>query len=252
MLLKSETSEVQKMLAEYCRNGELKNLPGTNTERIKEYKRLIHNIIHESIAKAFPITLEVLEESEWNNLVNSFIQNHNCQSPEIWKMPYEFYEYITENNFQENIKYPFLKDLLYFEWLEIEIYTMEDKDIDIYNKEGDYMNDLIYLNPEYKIVNLEYPVHLYPAKDCPSKKGNYFLLVFRHQESLEVKFLDISILHVWILEKISIEKSSLTTILLEASKTFQADFNTLENHVLLFLNNMKNEGLLIGFQTINI
>ena len=58
---------------------------------------------------------------------------------------------------------PFLDDLLYFEWMEIEVHTMPDRPFPDYVKEGNVLEDRLAFNPEYEIIRMDYPVHLYPG-----------------------------------------------------------------------------------------
>lgn len=250
MLLRSETAEIQSNLGNYCRTGVLTHLPGANPKRLKEYRRLVRNIMHDAMTQAYPITREVLEEQEWQELVDAFIRDHNCQSPEIWKLPKEFYMYVRDADHPTTLRYPFLTDLLYFEWIEIEVYTMPDEDVEC-TSSGDYLTDPLALNPERRLIRLTYPVHLHPARDSIKFQGNYFVLVYRHPGTSEVRFTNISMLHAWILERMEQENIPLQDLAEEASSLFAVqDTDALKNHLCLFFRDLKKEGAVSGFKII--
>ena len=95
MLINKDTYAIQSGLASYCRTNEEPNLPGVTKGRIQQYRRLVYNVIDDTFEGAFPITRKLLNDEEWHDLVNTFFINHACQTPSVWKLPFEFYEYVA-------------------------------------------------------------------------------------------------------------------------------------------------------------
>ena len=126
MLLKTETYQHQSKLAQYCRNGKPVAIPGTIETRLPHYRRLVFNVVKDSLEAAYPIAHSFINEKDWREMAYRFFSEHNCQTPQVWKLPFEFYEFATAGDFANKYNIPFLNDLLYFEWLEIEVYMMED------------------------------------------------------------------------------------------------------------------------------
>lgn len=202
MYLNVTTKEIQSSLAEYCRTGEFRSIAGTNSDRLTHYRRLVYNIIHDSLQSAYPLTFKLLTEEEWEQLVHEFFTKHPCQSPQVWWMPREFYEYIVENGLQIISKYPFLPDLLEMEWLEVELFMMEDIHID-FRMDQDKSKEKLILNPEHRLVRFDYPVHLKKASDInPPDKGNYFLIMHREPATGKVLFTDISVFFARLIENL--------------------------------------------------
>jgi hypothetical protein len=248
-LLKDETYSQQAKLAGYCRDGvEPKDLIGINKDNLYQYRRLVFNIVSDILETAYPITYSHLDQEVWNDLVYNYFTEHKCQTPQVWRMPLEFYEYCIQKNIQEKLNVPFLNDLLYFEWLEMEIHTMEDLEYPEYKAEGDWMNDAIALNPEHKLVKLEYPVHTTPpGPELLEKKGDYFLLVYREKESGNVQFVDLSMFYTYILENIK-NGVLLKDILVEANSLFQInDIKFLKERSLEFVNDLRGRNFIVGF-----
>ena len=115
--------------------------------------------------------------------------------------------------------FPFLDDLLYFEWMEIEIHNMPDRPNPEFTDQGDLLNDRLVFNPEHEIIKLEYPVHMHPADTTPELKGDYYALIFRAPETGYVHFLDLSALNVYILSNLMEEDIPLINIKGDIART---------------------------------
>ncbi len=246
-LLKEETHEQQSKLAEYCKTGIVPELTGIIEDNLHHYRRLCFNIGIDTIETAYPITYRFLPDEIWDKLVYEFYAEHKCQTPQVWRMPLEFYEYCVEKDIQGKLKLPFLNDLLYFEWLELEVHTMDDIPYPSFDSEGDLLNNLLAINPEHKLVKFTYPVHVLAATELEGKEGNYFLLMYREKESGRIQFMDVSILYAYILEQIQ-NGLTLQAVLTDADSLFQINnFEMLKEHALVFINDLKQRQFMLGF-----
>jgi uncharacterized protein len=248
-LLKKDTYSQQAKLAQYCRNGEVpEDLIDINKENLHQYRRLVFNIASDIIETAYPIAYSYMERETWNELVDEYFREHKCQNTQVWRMPMEFYEYCLEKNIQEKLSIPFLNELLYFEWLEMEVHTMEDIPYPAVKTEGDWMSDVIALNPEHRLIRLAYPVHTTaPGEELISRKGDYFLLIYREKDSGNVQFIDLSMFYTYILENIK-NGALLKDILVEANSLFQLnDIKLLKDRSLEFIQDLKKRNFIIGF-----
>ena len=251
MKLTPETIEIQERFAYYCRTGKLEDIPGLTKNRIHHYKRLTNNAVINTLEQAYPITEEILTGNEWDTLVMDFIKNHNSQTPQIWKLPFEFCKFIKECNYKETLGKPWLDDLLYFEWVEVEIHTMPDSPISGYIEKEISKNDLLVFNPDYKIIQLEYPVHLYPVEQAKNKKANYFVLIFRELDTGNVRFINLTVLFVIFLEKLIIDQQTFGHALKEISLLFGIeDGKMLSTKALGFIDELKTQGFYLGISTL--
>lgn len=188
-----KTFEQQSKLANFCRTGNYETLERVNEKNVSQYRRLVFNVVEDMLQTAYPLTFELLTSDEWLHVTKEFFSNHACSSPQVWNMPKEFYEYLSVNKNHVLIKkYPFLLELIWFEWLEVEMYMMEDKTVS-YSANGDFEKDLLVINPEVHLQYFNYPVHLKNAKQISGNdKGHYFLSLHRHPENSEVIFTSLS------------------------------------------------------------
>ncbi len=249
MKLLPETYFYQGQLSDYCRSGELVDIKGANKDRLPQYRRLVFNVVKSNLENAFPICQKTVGEKIWSEIVFDFFKNHNCRSPYIWKMPLEFVDYARENDWDNKYEKPYLSDLLLFEWLEIELFTREDSKLPGIQEEGHFFENDIVLNPALRLEQFSYPVHHFDVNKPLSGVGNYYILGFRHPESYEVKFMEISPLHVFILNRISSEGNISTHFWNEIESAFHLERSEeITRHVQYFLTEMRTFGVIAGFR----
>jgi len=249
-MLKPDTIKIQENLAMYCRTGNDQDIPGVTEGRLPHYRRLVNNVVHGTIDQAFPITRKVLSEEEWNYLIDSFFIEHDAQTPILWKLPYEFYQYIREQDHAGALNKAWLDELLWFEWLEIEVHMMPDHKHGSYKHKGDLLTDPLVINKDGKLIKLQYPVHLYPIHEVEAKRGDFFLFIYREQESGSVRFTKLSVLHAWLLDTLfsnpGMTVEQLFPLMIE---TFRLeDMDRLKNNIYSFLIEMKEAGVILGFR----
>ena len=248
MNLQKPTAKAQNQLGEYCRTGVNKNIPGVIEKRLHHYRRLVFNVVKNTMHQAYPLTLQVLGEKKFNGMIHDFFSHHKSKTPQVWKLPGEFYEYALNTDFKEKTAKKWLNDLLLFEWIEIEVHTMPDKDIPEFNPEGNIMEDILLSNPESRMIQLEYPVHLMGVKEAEKNKGSYFVLVTRDPGTGKVNFFNLSVLHTWIYEKITYERINIKKILHQIPHVFGIQKNEkLIVNISAFLTDLLERKAFIGF-----
>ena len=248
-MLRPETIKIQQDLAMYCRTGEEVVIPGVTKGRLPHYRRLVNNVVSGAIAQAYPITRKVLTEDEWKYMFNSFFAEHDSQTPILWRLPYEFYLYAKQHKYDEQYNKPWLVELLWFEWLEIEVHMMPDEDHPPFNKNGNVIKDHAIVNRDSQLIQLEYPVHLYPVEDVALKKGNYYVFIYREMDSGTVRFVNLSVLHAWLLKRLlNAKQESVIGLMPEiASLLNLKDEKNFKAQIEKFLKEMLATGAILGF-----
>jgi hypothetical protein len=190
--MSNKTFSLQTDLALYCRTG-LHEPPTSIPEHTFHYRRLVYNVIKDTLKGAFPITRKLVGKRRWKRMVMHFFEYHKCQTPQVWKLPQEFSDYYQQHDFPFKKKFPFLATLLQYEWLEIEVFMMEDLPVDQFSVEKKSEEDGIIPNPEIKILCTEYPIHLKNVKEITEEdKGQYFVSVHRDFYTKQIQFNDLS------------------------------------------------------------
>lgn len=248
MNLQEDTARIQNLLGEYCRTGEEQEIPGVTPGRIHHYRRLVYNVVRDTMDTAFPISLAALGEVTWELLVQGFFSSGLPQTPQIWKLPLEFYQYHVTQETGSRIKKPYLDDLLYFEWIEIEVHTMPDRPFPEYELKGNLFLDRLAFNPEFEIIRLDYPVHLHAAEEAVELKGDYFALVFRAPDSGNVQFLNLSGLNTYILCRLLEERVTLNDIKGDIAHVAGIESGKyLDDALSTFIRDLIDKQLILGF-----
>jgi hypothetical protein len=225
MQANSNTFSYQSSFANYCRTGNESYLSGVRKDRARHYYQLVSNIVSDTLVTAYPLTKQLLTKSEWDILHKDFMSNHTCMSPQIWKMPFELIEFVKKNTYYLIKKYPFLVELLFFEWVEIEVFMSEDKLRD-YTLNGNPESSVLMINPEISLHKFTYPIHLKNAsKIRESDKGEYFLSVHRHPETGKVYFTNLSPALVLLIEFLIEKPMKLAELTLEVTGKLNMEFN---------------------------
>lgn len=247
MLLKSETYQAQQKLASYCRDGKDVEIKGITPNRIHTYRRLVFNVALDTLESAFPIARKYIDAAIFEEMVSLFFEEHSNKSPLLWKMPLAFYQYALEKKLSEKYHLPYLNDLLWFEWTEVELFMMEDKSYPKVKEEGDVFEDLLVINPEFLLTKLEYPIHMMVPDKSTKQKGSYFLLNYREKESGKVQFINLSILFAYIIERIS-GGDTLKEMTEDILYLFGInDLDLLKNNIITFIDDLKTRGFVLGF-----
>ena len=249
MYLSNYTETQQSNFASFCKTNILQPIDGLTENRIHHYRRLIYAVIDDSLRSAFPLTENLLTEDDWKFLVDEFVAKHSSQSPQVWQMPYEFYQFIVKNEFKAKIIYPHLVDLLLFEWKEVELYMMEDLNEEIKNLSSEYNSaSRILINKEYEILQLDFPVHLKsPAEISKEDSGKYFVLIFRAKD--RVWFYDIAPVFVWLISELENGDNPLSQIIEDAAQlNSTVEKEIIKQNFLKFIKTMHSKGFVLGFE----
>ncbi|HKI88362.1 MAG TPA: putative DNA-binding domain-containing protein [Draconibacterium sp.] len=247
MKLKTETYQQQSNLANYCRNGKEIEIKGAKKERIPQYRRLVFNVIKNALESTYPISYKFIERETWDEMVYRFFSKHKCSDPQVWRMPEEFYHFCRGRHYAEKYNLPFLNDLLYFEWLEVELYMMEDQMFPEIKNSRFKLNKRIAINPEHQIIKLEFPVHLIGPQEAAGRKGNYFVLLFREQNTGRIQFIDLSVLFAFLIENLISSEKTPEEIFTDILYIFGInDLNLLRNEANKLLNDLQAKGFVLG------
>lgn len=247
MLLNNETYLYQSTLAQYCRDGKEITISGMNSDRLPHYRRLVFNVIKDALETTYPISFKYIEMIIWEEMVYNFFSIHRCSDPQVWRMPEEFYQFCKSNNYAGKYALPFLNDLLWFEWLEVELYMMEDVEYPRYKPSENWIKEKVAINPEYRLIKLQYPVHLEKPYDSIEKKGDYFLLLYREKETGRVQFINLSVLFAFLIENIASSEKTTEQILNDILYIFGInDLALLQNETFRFLEDLQSRGFVLG------
>lgn len=243
MKLSDETYEQQAALASYCRDGHLPKIDATIPDNLDQYRRLVFNIISDALETTYPISVKKLGVEDWVQLVDHFFSNYPCSSTQIWSMPYELITYLETSDDPITTKFPWLMELLHFEWLEVEIFCDEDEQVH-FEKSIDVLNERLVINPTLRLEHFTFPVH----KALELKEQNdYYLLAYRSTENDKVYFEEITGFLALIVHQIVNTELNLHDILIESGHKFGiTDEQVLFKEGKLFAEKMLQKTIFLG------
>jgi len=182
--------EIQRRFTRIIRNEER---PHATSPRLQVYRELVRFRFEEVLSNTFPIFKKQIDPEQWNDLVEGFVRE-GAASPYIWQMPGEFRKYAAKQ-----VEEPWAKDLLWFEWIEVEIF-MEPPEKP---KKGFQWRKRFRLAPTARCKVLEYKVYDPGFFDDPALqgRGKFPLLLYLDPESFQVLYLEITPFMRFLLKK---------------------------------------------------
>ena len=111
------------------------------------------------------------------------------------------------------------------------------------------LRDNIILNDESRLIHLSYPVHNKAVKEAEKSIGDYFILSYRVTESGQVRFINLSVLYAYVIERIRQENKAVILLIPEIAERFDiANLETLAENLQKFLNSIFEQGVILGFR----
>ena len=244
-MLKPETLSQQQKLADFCRSNVEPELIGTTDGRLKNYRRLVFSVVQDALGSSYPLSKNLLSTKEWDELCFNFFRDHRCQNPQVWRMPFELIDFTESTHSSLCEKYPWLLELMIFEWKEVEYYMMADLTFPI-ERSGDFWEDPWRVNPEMEIMALSYPLHMKNARFISrTDVGSYFCIIFRQPGTFKVKFMNVSPFFAWLIESMRLEPSKLRDLVPVMESQFNlTDIPAVKERIRPFFEKLLNEGMI--------
>lgn len=247
-MLHSASGQLVQKFGSACKTGVLQGLPGVRDGRLGLYRELVFNNIADGLANAFPLTRALLSPKEWNGLTERFFASWDCTPYAYWQMSGELPKYAALAELRLRKKYPWLLDLLKFEWTEISVYMMEDIPEPETSQRGSLLRDRLFVNPHLQLLQVAYPVHtLAPGKITREDKGQYHILVYRDPETLTAEFMALSPFYAGLLESLIPGEQSAQDILQAIAQQSSLPYALLAGNTKTFLKQLKKKNVIQGF-----
>lgn len=157
-------------------------LPTQDTNRLQAYQELVFHRFKEVIGNCFPLSAEHLGEKRMEELIVSFMQS-KPKTPFIWQSPNEFRDFLKANELVEDL--PFIHDLLWFEWIEVELFMGEYEALHV----REFSWDAQYcLAPNSRIKDVQFKVF----EGEFETKGAYWVLGYYNIAQGDVLFRELN------------------------------------------------------------
>lgn len=87
--------------------------------RLETYRELLFNNVTSFSEITFPVAQGLLPPALWTRLTQGFFADHECHSPFFYDISLQFRDYVAGLDWPELAAYPWLQELLHFEWMEL-------------------------------------------------------------------------------------------------------------------------------------
>lgn len=145
------------------------------TARMQVYRTLLFNNVSSFINLVYPIARTLLSEAKWQSLLQEFFQNAQNQSPFYNDISLQFREYLDEQEHPILQEYPWLAELLQYEWLELYLDTVEIEEKTFSPASAWQLNTHIW------ILVYQYPVYLWTTEQQDFEHSPSAVMVWRNQ-----------------------------------------------------------------------
>jgi hypothetical protein len=125
-------------------------------DRMQVYRELLFNNVCSFINLVYPVARSLLPEQQWQQLLTDFFRESQNQSPLYNDISLQFREFLTEKQHPILFEYPWLAELLQYEWLELYLDTLEIEDVAL-NAELNWQ-----LTTQVWVLVYQYPVYQWP------------------------------------------------------------------------------------------
>lgn len=186
---------------------------GFENTAINVYQKLVLIRYIEVIKNSFPLFIDEISQNKLEKSVKAFMKN-SPKTPFVWQIPNEYRKFVKKAKLFDDKKY--LYELMYYDWIEIEIYMKEYK----FKKQKKFSYKQKYiLSKSARIKRFKFDII---NKEYKTKREN-FVAIYQNFETIDVVYREINQLIFLILKRIN-KKQSLGDVLKEICKENELDF----------------------------
>ena len=108
--------------------------------RMHIYRELLYHNVCNFIDMVYPIAQKLVGQAQWHAWQQQFFANYRCSSPFYLDISLHFRDFLQEDGATSDqlVRYPWLHELLQYEWLELYLDTMSNS---MPNSMPDYQHD---------------------------------------------------------------------------------------------------------------
>ncbi|QKJ21440.1 putative DNA-binding domain-containing protein [Poseidonibacter lekithochrous] len=173
-----------------------KDNPSSNAYGV--YQKLVFYRYEEIIKNTFPEFMKYISENDLEKSVYEFMKTPPS-TPFVWQIANDYRKFVKKNKIFHDKK--FLYELLYFDWIEVEVEMKEYKE----EKKSKFSWDNSYkLAPSARVKKFKYDII---NKDYETNRENYLIIYFDFEQN-EVLFREIN-QFIYVLIKRANKKESL-------------------------------------------
>jgi hypothetical protein len=190
----------QLSMARYLRDpGQHPPPAGVEMRRLKIYQDLVFNNIESFISGGFPVLRSLYSDSDWRELVRTFIRTHRCHTPYFLEISQEFVRFLLEDCPARDCDPPFIAELAHYEWVELALDIAQEELPDT-APTADVLAAVLQLSPLAWVLNYRFPVHRIGPGYKPRESAQpTYLVVYRNRRD-QIQFMELNATSARLLE----------------------------------------------------
>ncbi|MBA2728838.1 MAG: putative DNA-binding domain-containing protein [Parachlamydiaceae bacterium] len=240
-----QSKELQRKFFDSLRTGREDNFPEVQHSFYLYHKHLKKKL-STLLINCFPLTQEIVGEEKWETLIAHFLANAATPTEGPLSLCQAFYCYLLAHipSIKDAAKH--LRDVVIFEYILIDLFYMENLPHVNYSLNGNRLESPLVLNPEHRLVCLDYPV--FQNTKFLEQKNAHYLFMYRHPTLFTVEFIEISALYYNALQQLAIQPISILTAIENAASACSVNINDVDMHEILdFVTELQEHGAIFGF-----
>jgi len=186
---------LQQQFADHLRNpGQHPAPEGIEDRRMAIYRRLFFGNLSNLFARNFPVMRRILSDSDWNELIRSFMINHRARTPLFPEIGEELVLFLAGDTVPKCIEArPWLPELAQWEYAETRARLCNSEVHPATDDEPEWSVSQPILNPTLQVGRFHWPVHRISPDFVPTDKDRkpIILLAFRNRRD-KVAFMQIN------------------------------------------------------------
>jgi len=183
--------QLQREFANCIRSPELSEARvGVSASRLAVYRKLFFNNISSGLGHAFPVISGILPGDIWQQMLQSFWQEHQATEPQYSRLAGEFVSWFKAGGHVIE-PYPWLGDMLVWELAELEAMLAPDDSPSAWVTDVITLGMVPVVTHSLQVYAFDYPVNKIGANWLPQDKQATCLACFRTPE-LAIDFLKLT------------------------------------------------------------
>ncbi|RLA57000.1 MAG: DUF2063 domain-containing protein [Gammaproteobacteria bacterium] len=188
----SVLKDSQLTMARYLRDPQRQLAPaGVEPRRLQIYQDLVYNNIEGFISGGFPVLRSLYQDSDWHQLVRTFIEGHRCHTPYFLEISQEFLQFLMQDYSPRDCDPPFMVELAHYEWVELALDVSQEV-LPAAVAVDDMLATVLQLSPLAWLLSYQFPVHRIGPGFRPAEVVEpTYLVVYRDREDT-VRFMELN------------------------------------------------------------
>lgn len=180
----------------FHREADRKTIACYPVERYQTYRNHVSEGLLGEIERAFPVLRSLVSQKDWNGLLNDFYLKRLTRSPLSRQVFQEFSAYLQFYRGPLLKRIPYFHELADYEALDLKLFFAPERPRHVTwasEAPADPLSLIPILNPHVELRVYRWPVYQMTKGDRRHKNrraGQYPIIVYRHPESLKIRFIE--------------------------------------------------------------